>query len=162
MSRNPSSCYTSIKTRIETTSARFFPWRRDSSCYTSIKTRIETAMGRLGYVRTLPSCYTSIKTRIETPASSASKSTMGEPLATLPSKQGLKRSDTVLLRKPLDHPLATLPSKQGLKRLVWIPALLRVWPLATLPSKQGLKPGWTNRCSRRIMDLLLHFHQNKD
>ena len=61
------SCYTSIKTRIETGKRDTVRCRRSSSCYTSIKTRIET--NRRASHRTcpaIPSCYTSIKTRIET------------------------------------------------------------------------------------------------
>ena len=62
------------------------------------------------------------------------------PLATLPSKQGLKQD--MPPRTSYDEcPLATLPSKQGLK-LDLAEHILdgRVKPLATLPSKQGLKP----------------------
>ena len=61
-----SSCYTSIKTRIETDKSRREAFPQMASCYTSIKTRIETALPwRLPEV-VLSSCYTSIKTRIET------------------------------------------------------------------------------------------------
>ena len=62
-----------------------------------------------------------------------------EPLATLPSKQGLKRKTTRKMGKN-NEPLATLPSKQGLKPLARnISKLPSFQPLATLPSKQGLK-----------------------
>ena len=84
------------------------------------------------------SCYTSIKTRIETKPLLPDQPIGLHPLATLPSKQGLKPPDD----QPLSFgvvPLATLPSKQGLKPDV--PAGTWYWgvPLATLPSKQGLK-----------------------
>ena len=61
------------------------------------------------------------------------------PLATLPSKQGLKQIRLHIIDRGIT-PLATLPSKQGLKRIL-IRRQGRVYrpPLATLPSKQGLK-----------------------
>ena len=90
-STSRTSRYTSIKTRIETFSpppARIHV--RSASRYTSIKTRIETRAGR-DYRPRQPasSRYTSIKTRIETcrPAPGHGPTS---PLATLPSKQGLK------------------------------------------------------------------------
>ena len=109
------SCYTSIKTRIETCdrSARTRP-ANGPSCYTSIKTRIETESLRIEVAKPFSSCYTSIKTRIET-------------------------STPQFLDHATDRPLATLPSKQGLKPVVHLESPMWLGPLATLPSKQGLK-----------------------
>ena len=59
-------------------------------------------------------------------------------------------------------PLATLPSKQGLKHKMPAVKGLRLWPLATLPSKQGLKLFFVDLKRRRSSALSLHFHQNKD
>ena len=84
------------------------------------------------------SCYTSIKTRIETADQDKDIAKLFQPLATLPSKQGLKHAHVLLL--PFSPwPLATLPSKQGLKRKLHGLWQNDVGPLATLPSKQGLK-----------------------
>ena len=109
------------------------------------------------------------------------------PLATLPSKQGLKRSHVVIDTTHIATlPLATLPSKQGLKRQLPTEDNNIRGPLATLPSKQGLKPNSDDReayyldplatlpskqglkrASRMdgmlsTVPLSLHFHQNKD
>ena len=62
------------------------------------------------------------------------------PLATLPSKQGLKRTSSTKYFRSSRYPLATLPSKQGLKPSSTSCDVLMCRPLATLPSKQGLKP----------------------
>ena len=84
-----------------------------------------------------PSRYTSIKTRIETPVPVARVRQYRRPLATLPSKQGLKLDAIALLGEFLD-------------------------PLATLPSKQGLKPHAVSKVEAYRPELSLHFHQNKD
>ena len=63
---------------------------RPTSCYTSIKTRIETESGFYDGTEVFASCYTSIKTRIETEPPLLNGRPM-RPLATLPSKQGLKQ-----------------------------------------------------------------------
>ena len=62
------------------------------------------------------------------------------PLATLPSKQGLKLCHLRGGGTMKKSPLATLPSKQGLKRSAKRRRKMMDEPLATLPSKQGLKP----------------------
>ena len=91
------------------------PVRDSSSRYTSIKTRIETC----GHDSTggwhSSSRYTSIKTRIETFKQCVKLRLNALPLATLPSKQGLKLCTSTALYVVWLLPLATLPSKQGLK-----------------------------------------------
>ena len=75
---------------------------------------------------------------------------MSLPLATLPSKQGLKHGSAERAKGATAWcmPLATLPSKQGLKPTSMVLSADE-WsdnmPLATLPSKQGLKQ---NRIAR--------------
>ena len=111
---------------------------------------------------------------------------LGTPLATLPSKQGLKRRPTAW-HWSSGSPLATLPSKQGLKpprkrevalgeypsRYTSIKTRIETTnrgghhaksglPLATLPSKQGLKRSRRYPLERATGRLSLHFHQNKD
>ena len=159
-----SSCYTSIKTRIETATGRpidadggsplaTLPSKQGlkpvmweptaagspTSCYTSIKTRIETGSCMPFKKPTSTSCYTSIKTRIETFRSGPTSHGPRPPLATLPSKQGLKPARHRATWGLLPPPLATLPSKQGLKR-------------KTCRAHRGMP----------TILLLLHFHQNKD
>ena len=73
-------------------------------------------MGVRGNLVSPASCYTSIKTRIETQLFEAAAENGRPPLATLPSKQGLK-PDRWRVQRICDCPLATLPSKQGLKRV---------------------------------------------
>ena len=135
---------------------------RLASRYTSIKTRIETR--RIDIMRNSSSPasrYTSIKTRIETTTGSRAGQPRGPPLATLPSKQGLKRPAFHLACQKV-LPLATLPSKQGLKPSLSCPTPLKCPPLATLPSKQGLKPDRAQAFYPTGTGLSLHFHQNKD
>ena len=84
------------------------------------------------------------------------------PLATLPSKQGLKLVALVFDALSPYIPLATLPSKQGLKRLHQALQSRAGGPLATLPSKQGLKQDRDGWGVPPRSALLLHFHQNKD
>ena len=134
------------------------------------------------------SCYTSIKTRIETETCGTRDRNRWWPLATLPSKQGLKPKSGARLPRLHRIPLATLPSKQGLKLRPARDNRVKDLPLATLPSKQGLKlrcavwrwpsriisscytsiktrietPAPTFSLSSVTTDLLLHFHQNKD
>ena len=137
------------------------------------------------YKHPVRSRYTSIKTRIETRPRQASSASSVKPLATLPSKQGLKL-DTRAGYWSRGRALATLPSKQGLKpdrvkrqarqasssRYTSIKTRIetahdQIWfrrarrTLATLPSKQGLKRGYTILTGERG-SLSLHFHQNKD
>ena len=85
------SRYTSIKTRIETEDepVELSPQEQPSR-YTSIKTRIETPNCVNPCCKRFSSRYTSIKTRIETPLL-RDVAAPRPPLATLPSKQGLKR-----------------------------------------------------------------------
>ena len=61
-----------------------------ASRYTSIKTRIETPPRPKHEFPHHPSRYTSIKTRIETSFLPSARIHVRSPLATLPSKQGLK------------------------------------------------------------------------
>ena len=42
------------------------------------------------------------------------------------------------------------------------PRVFKPSPLATLPSKQGLKQRMSEKAARSRLNLLLHFHQNKD
>ena len=174
-SLSKTSCYTSIKTRIETRSPARSPAAKPkplatlpskqglklvfaligilgfyASCYTSIKTRIETQMTTRSRSRLPSSCYTSIKTRIETICPQCRISAEGQPLATLPSKQGLKPDNACVARCIFLPPLATLPSKQGLKLRRWSQSRRRVRPLATLPSKQGLKHKATSNSQRYL------------
>ena len=64
--------------------------RPRASRYTSIKTRIETNASKNGRACKNSSRYTSIKTRIETTTVPGQGDQVLIPLATLPSKQGLK------------------------------------------------------------------------
>ena len=91
VARSTISCYTSIKTRIETGGTTLPPRTPLYSCYTSIKTRIETKVTNFGKQCGRFSCYTSIKTRIETASFGGVRRHRQHSLATLPSKQGLKR-----------------------------------------------------------------------
>ena len=109
------SRFTSIKTRIEThhmhierndarlplaslpskqglkpRRERGVEYQSKRSRFTSIKTRIETRVGRTATENFATSRFTSIKTRIET-RSRNTFGRVGHALASLPSKQGLKR-----------------------------------------------------------------------
>ena len=157
------SRYTSIKTRIETllhrvcllrglllslhfhqnkdwnTKTRFEHLPPAPSRYTSIKTRIETSFWGWGRPPHPCSRYTSIKTRIET------------------------RSVNTATRP--QHPLATLPSKQGLKLV----NEERCESLAELSLHFHQNKDWNSVRFRKTrlqlavgLPLSLHFHQNKD
>ena len=123
---------------------------RSLSCYTSIKTRIETGRAKRGLRGYAPSLATlpskqGLKHRLDFRRIDAVQA-----LATLPSKQGLKHhQSTQAFRKALS--LATLPSKQGLKlRNGKNLSHLLTCALATLPSKQGLKPLFDHTMLNRV------------
>ena len=131
------SRYTSIKTRIETTLKTETEGGHEALATLPSKQGLKLANAVSDIEEKIRSRYTSIKTRIETDNRHADSKPLGIPLATLPSKHGLKPgicqvTDDVRLT------LATLPSKQGLKRD---------------SDPFGLVA---------LIFLSLHFHQNKD
>ena len=180
-----SSRYTSIKTRIETPTGSISSgdepllslhfhqnkdWNpirrhgqrklRKNSRYTSIKTRIETPHFSVPSLCQKDSRYTSIKTRIET-LIRVNIISIVLALATLPSKQGLKRNQRSRIIVVRQCPLATLPSKQGLKQIL----INNVPSLFTLSLHFHQNKDWNSkpiRPPKKTQKLSLHFHQNKD
>ena len=107
-----------------------------ASCYTSIKTRIETRPHKRHLFSLYPSCYTSIKTRIETRHARACASPY--------------------------RPLATLPSKQGLKPAIWAARSGNTNPSCYTSIKTRIETLDRLWAELARLFLLLHFHQNKD
>ena len=87
---------------------------------------------------------------------------MGTPLATLPSKQGLKQWVLEKLGERAKTSRYTSIKTRIETPLCGVVNAIFVSPLATLPSKQGLKRGLGALILPLAKLLSLHFHQNKD
>ena len=106
--------------------------------------------------------YTSIKTRIETQILAIPRLGQLHPLATLPSKQGLKRNCHHAFDLSENLPLATLPSKQGLKPRKCLPRDIVHFPSRYTSIKTRIETYISDNSRPKNRPLSLHFHQNKD